>query len=437
MDEEDWGSDEDDLILSNDDERTETGKDTIESDKTDENSNDEEECVKDEYVHDADNVHDVVEKHDDMADASQANVEKIDKEKGDTEHAVNDQAAKDAQVKDDHQETTTIPAIQKENPDVPPSSSSLSISLDYEITTVQSPTLLVVPVSVIPEQTIQTPTLTLQVPIVDHFEVIAEVVKTNVINEFKNQLPKLLPKGVSDFVILGIKSKVHEVLKEHTEKPFDQAAKAEYDQKEILFKMMRDSKSHEKHPTYKALYDALMLSLVLDEDDIERAKATEPPTQKKRRHDDKDQDPPAGSDQGMKKSKKSKDVEPSKNTKKYGSSKDKSTWFKQPLRSPTLDPEWNKGKSIEDEPVQNWLNDLANAEKPSLTFDDLMSTPIDFHAFAMNRPKISKLTKADLVGLVYNLLKGTCKSCVELKYNIEECYRTLSDQLDRNNLQGD
>ncbi|GJY93579.1 hypothetical protein Tco_0509361 [Tanacetum coccineum] len=65
-----------------------------------------------------------------------------------------------------------------------------------------------------------------------------------------------------------------------------------------------------------------------------------------------------------------------------------------------------------------------------------MSTPIDFSAFAMNRLKISKLTKADLVGPVYNLLKGTCKSCVELEYNMEECYRALSDQLDWNNPKG-
>ncbi|GJS56567.1 reverse transcriptase domain-containing protein [Tanacetum coccineum] len=55
------------------------------------------------------------------------------------------------------------------------------------------------------------------------------------------------------------------------------------------------------------------------------------------------------------------------------------------------------------------------------------------HVFAS---PISKLTKADLVGPVYNLLKGTCKSCVELKYNMEECYRALSDQLDWNNPEG-
>nr|GEV97369.1 copia protein [Tanacetum cinerariifolium] len=52
---------------------------------------------------------------------------------------------------------------------------------------------------------------------------------------------------------------------------------------------------------------------------------------------------------------------------------------------------------VDDGPEQSWFNDLANAEKPPLTFDDLMTTHIDFSAFAMNRLNISKLTKADLV----------------------------------------
>ncbi|GKA48046.1 hypothetical protein Tco_0741004 [Tanacetum coccineum] len=48
-----------------------------------------------------------------------------------------------------------------------------------------------------------------------------------------------------------------------------------------------------------------------------------------------------------------------------------------------------------------------------------MHTPIDFTAFAMNRLQIDNLTKADLVGPVYNLLKGTCKSYVELDITME------------------
>nr|GEV53013.1 hypothetical protein [Tanacetum cinerariifolium] len=40
-------------------------------------------------------------------------------------------------------------------------------------------------------------------------------------------------------------------------------------------------------------------------------------------------------------------------------------------------------------------------------------------------------------GPVYNLLKGTCTSNIKLKYNIEECFKALTDRLDWNNPKGD
>ncbi|GKD28782.1 hypothetical protein Tco_1239560 [Tanacetum coccineum] len=195
---------------------------------------------------------------------------------------------------------------------------------------------------------------------------------------------------------------------------------------------MRESKSYEKHPTHQALYDALMQSLILEEYDMEKAKAAEPPTQKKRRHDDKDQYPPARPNQGLKRRKTSKNVEASKKSKSIGNDMGntdekpkvkavtKDDW--KPTWPPTPNLEWNTRKSIDDAPEQSWPNDMANAEKPTLTFDDWMSTPIDFSAFAMNRLKINKLIKADLVRPDYNLLKGMCKSCVEIEYNMEEYF---------------
>ncbi|GJT51495.1 hypothetical protein Tco_0977652 [Tanacetum coccineum] len=66
-----------------------------------------------------------------------------------------------------------------------------------------------------------------------------------------------------------------------------------------------------------------------------------------------------------------------------------------------------------------------------------MSTPIDFSAFAINRLKIHKLTKADLVCIVYKLLKGTCKSSIELEYNLDQCYNALTNQLEWTNPEGD
>ncbi|GKE12424.1 hypothetical protein Tco_1415975 [Tanacetum coccineum] len=153
------------------------------------------ETQEDEYVHDAEYVHEDVETHEDaneekdaenadkgkvdeeIANAAQANAEKTHEEKVDTEQARNNQAVKYAQVKDDNQAITTELVTQKENPDLPLSSSSLSVSSNYEIPNVQSPLLLDVPVSMIPEQTIPTPTpaittrtpvsiIPLQVPIV-------------------------------------------------------------------------------------------------------------------------------------------------------------------------------------------------------------------------------------------------------------------------------
>ncbi|GJZ67218.1 hypothetical protein Tco_0630458 [Tanacetum coccineum] len=110
---------------------------------------------------------------------------------------------------------------------------------------------------------------------------------------------------------------------------------------------------------------------------------------------------------------------------------DKFLWFKQSPRPPTPDPEWDKGKAIvDDQPEQTWFNDLVYAENDPLTFDELMATPIDFSKFAMNHLKLDKITKADLVRPVYKLLKGTCQSSIELEYNMEECYKALSDQLD-------
>ncbi|GJV85785.1 hypothetical protein Tco_1525683 [Tanacetum coccineum] len=240
--------------------------------------------------------------------------------------------------------------------------------------------------------------------------------------------------------------------------PYDQAAKDEHKQKEILFQMMMASKLHEKHPAHKDLYDALIQSLLVDENDMDRL-AVDHASQRKRRHKDKDQDPPTGSDQGLKKRRTGKDAEPLK----------KSSKSKESANGKTSSTTSKSGKSIsanksvhetervvqmdvEEPNLDNVAHDadepqadaipiskeglMIQAEKPPLTFDELMSNPIDFSAFAMNRLKLNKIAIVDLVGSVFNLLKGTCKSCVELEYNTEECYRALTYQLDWANPEG-
>ncbi|GKD82062.1 hypothetical protein Tco_1348901, partial [Tanacetum coccineum] len=65
-----------------------------------------------------------------------------------------------------------------------------------------------------------------------------------------------------------------------------------------------------------------------------------------------------------------------------------------------------------------------------------MDTPLDFSAFMMNRLKIDTLTPELLAGPIFELMKGTCKSLVELEYFFEKVCKATTDQLDWHNPEG-
>nr|GEW66007.1 hypothetical protein [Tanacetum cinerariifolium] len=106
--------------------------------------------------------------------------------------------------------------------------------------------------------------------------------------------------------------------------------------------------------------------------------------------------------------------------------------FTKPKRpqEPT-DPDWNDKNTPQQGPTQSWLMKLtSSADKPSKTFDELMSTLIDFSAYIMNGLKITNLTQETLLGPTFRLLKGTHINYAELEYEFEECYKALSEKLD-------
>ncbi|GJT81760.1 hypothetical protein Tco_1056102 [Tanacetum coccineum] len=116
----------------------------------------------------------------------------------------------------------------------------------------------------------------------------------------------------------------------------------------------------------------------------------------------------------------------------------KCDWFTKPTQpqEPT-DHDLNVDKTLQQGQNQRWLMTLASsAEKPSKTFDELMSTLIDFSAFIMNGLKINNLTQETLLGPAFRLLKGTHSSYAELEYDFEECYKALSEKLDWENPKG-
>ncbi|GJX59360.1 hypothetical protein Tco_0290750 [Tanacetum coccineum] len=180
-----------------------------------------------------------------------------------------------------------------------------------------------------------------QVPTIVDDLLIKDIIK----DEVKSQLPQILPKEVSNFTTPVIQSTIADSLENRSE-------------------------SYKVAPEHKDLYDALVKSYKLDKDLFEFYGNT---YSLKRGHDDKDQDedPPAGSDQGLKKQKTSKDTEPFKDTKmqqdqgsEFGHTDDqpdveaapKHDWFKKPNKPPTPDRAWNKSKSIEFRPPRTWIS---------------------------------------------------------------------------------
>ncbi|GKD09186.1 hypothetical protein Tco_1188871 [Tanacetum coccineum] len=111
-------------------------------------------------------------------------------------------------------------------------------------------------------------------------------------------------------------------------------------------------------------------------------------------------------------------------------------WFQKPAKPPTPDRDWNKTLPDAHGPVQPWLSSLAQMEDPRESFNELMDTPLDFSAFVMNRLKVDTLTPELLTGPTFELVKGSCKSLIELELFLEEVYKETTDQLDWINPKG-
>ncbi|GKE37911.1 hypothetical protein Tco_1461316 [Tanacetum coccineum] len=195
---------------------------------------------------------------------------------------------------------------------------------------------------------------------------------------------------------------------------------------------MEKSESYLKSPEHRDCYDGLKKSYAPDKDffysyDVYSLKHGE-------KDKDKDEDPSAGSDRGLKKRKTSKDVEPTTEEPVFevadsdmpqdqagnlGDNKDeprdktasRRNWFKKPTppQEPT-DPDWNVGKTTMEGPTQTWLMNLATSnptDKLLKDFDELMSTLIDFSSFVLNGLKIENLTHKILLRPTFKQLKGT------------------------------
>nr|GFB12602.1 hypothetical protein [Tanacetum cinerariifolium] len=202
----------------------------------------------------------------------------------------------------------------------------------------------------------------------------------------------------------------------------------EFDQKTTLFETMTKSKSFNKSPKQRALYHALMESILEDEDAMDEGVADK--LKKRKPNDtDKDEGPFARSYRGLKRQKTSKDTKTSKKAKSTESSKGTST--SQPKST---------GKSTQAEETVFEAGDTQgpyNLGEDTCNTDEAPVVNVDPKDW-FKKPKRSPTPDHEWnIGPAYNILKGTCRSYIELDYNMEECYKALTDQLDWNNPEGD
>ncbi|GJR92539.1 hypothetical protein Tco_0264713 [Tanacetum coccineum] len=199
--------------------------------------------------------------------------------------------------------------------------------------------------------------------------------------EFMSYLSASITARITDMVTESLE---HAVLTKGSSQPQSTyevvASLTEFKLKKILIDKMDKSLSYLTATPHRECYDGLLKYYELDKslfstyDKVYSLKRS-------RVDKDKDEDPSAGSDRGLKKKKTSKDAKLTKGLKtkesKSGSSKGNKSQLKSSGKS--VQAEEPEFETPQQGPTQSWLMTLASsADKPSKTFDELMSTPIDF-----------------------------------------------------------
>nr|GEV52096.1 hypothetical protein [Tanacetum cinerariifolium] len=225
-------------------------------------------------------------------------------------------------------------------------------------------------------------------------ENIQKIIKEQVKEQVKVQVSKILPK---------IKKTVNEQLKDEVLTRASNSSKTSYDVAADLsepeLKKILIDKDREQQIILDTYGDTVTLKRCRDDED-------------------KDEEPSAGSDWGSKRRRAGKEPESTSAPKeKTSKTSGKST----------------EGFKSHQRLIQPWISDMAKQADSCTSFNKLMDTPVDFLAFMMNQLKVDTLTPKLLAGPTYELMKGSCKGLVELKFFLEEVYKAKTDQLDWNN----
>nr|GEV18234.1 hypothetical protein [Tanacetum cinerariifolium] len=285
-------------------------------------------------------------------------------------------------------------------------------------------------------------------------ENIQKIIKEQVKEQVKVQVFKILPK-IEKTINEQLEAEVLTQASNSSKTSYVVAADlSELELKKILIEKMESSKSIHRSDEQMNLYKALVDAYECDKIILDTYGDT---VTLKRRYDDedKDEEPSARSDWGSKrrragKEPKSTSAPKEKASKTSGKSTEGSKSYQKtasesaPVEEPmqtTQDLEEPSHQEFEivaadDQLVAEASQHLEWQADSRTSFNELMDTPVDFSAFLMNQLKVDTLTPKLLAGPTYELMKGSCKSLVELQFFLEEVYEATTDQLDWNNPEG-
>nr|GFB74178.1 hypothetical protein [Tanacetum cinerariifolium] len=291
-----------------------------------------------------------------------------------------------------------------------------------------------------------------------------KIIKGQVKNQVKEQVSRILPR-IKESVNATLEAEVL-TRSSHTSKTSYVIAAdlSEMELKKILIEKMEGNKSIQRSDEQQNLYKALVEAYDADKAILDTY--GESTILKRRRKDDDQEGPSAGSDRGSKRQKEGGEhasastpsetatrEEPVQTTcqmeeplhpvfetgaddQPIVQTSQHPEWFSQPRRPPLPDRDWNKTLPAAQRDAQSWISDIARQTDARSSFNELLDTPIDFSDFIMNRLNVDTLTPEILAGHTYELMRGSCTSLTELKYHLEEVYKATTDQLDWVNPEG-
>nr|GFB44625.1 hypothetical protein [Tanacetum cinerariifolium] len=289
-----------------------------------------------------------------------------------------------------------------------------------------------------------------------------QIIKGQVKSQDKEQVLCILPR-IEEFVNATLEAEVLTRSSNSSRTSYAIATNlSEMELKKILIEKMEGNKSIQRSDEQRNLYKALVEAYDADKTILDTY--GESTILKRRREDDDQEGPFAGSDWGSKRQREggehasaSTPSETATGSASRSATRSQSRQLfasesafaeepvqttcqmeelSHPMKPPSPDRDWNKTLPAAQRDARSWISVLARQADAHSSFNEHLDTPIDFSNFIMNRLGVDTLTPELLAGPTYEVMRGSCNSLTELEYHLEEVYKVTTDQLNWLNPEG-